>query len=333
MLSEFPPGGAPVLTAYFNLEPTEFAMPHARQTQLVSLIDEAQKQLDERGDHSPEALQATALVQDFVSSEAFPADGNGGVAMFVCPSAGMFVVLTTLRPVQSRAIVSEAPALEQLADYISQEEWATVLVSRHAARAFRGDADRLQEILDITADVHGRHKQGGWSAARYERSIGKEVDRHMKAVAKAIAIMDERDPFDFLVVGATPELWANLERNLRAHIRDRVIQRVDIDVEFSTMDELAEKIRPVIQEQKRKLDREALDQLAQGLGRDERAVNGYEPVMNALHDRRVGTLLLPEGRDVPPEVIDLALAQAADVRIINLDDAAPVQDVAALLRF
>ncbi len=47
-------------------------------------------------------------------------------------------------------------------------------------------AARLTPVVDETADVPGRHDQGGWSQARYERHIENIVDRHLREVADAL---------------------------------------------------------------------------------------------------------------------------------------------------
>src|SRR5256885_9916650 len=47
-------------------------------------------------------------------------------------------------------------------------------------------------------EVHGQHDQGGWSQARYQRSVEKEVHDHLKRTAEVAFRRFQRLPFDRL---------------------------------------------------------------------------------------------------------------------------------------
>jgi peptide subunit release factor 1 (eRF1) len=48
------------------------------------------------------------------------------------------------------------------------------LVSRADARFLRGGREGLTEEGRVSDDIHGQHDQGGWSQARYERSVDQD---------------------------------------------------------------------------------------------------------------------------------------------------------------
>jgi peptide chain release factor subunit 1 len=48
--------------------------------------------------------------------------------------------------------------------------------------------------MEFVNDVHGRHKQGGWAQARYQRHVQEQIDRHHKDVAAYIAAYMEQHP-------------------------------------------------------------------------------------------------------------------------------------------
>ena len=66
----------------------------------------------------------------------------------------------------------------------TSERWCVLLVNRRAARLFTGDGDALEETDRIEDDVHRQHDQGGWSQARYQRSVEKEKDDHLAHAAE-----------------------------------------------------------------------------------------------------------------------------------------------------
>src|SRR5881392_4131294 len=49
-----------------------------------------------------------------------------------------------------------------------------------------GDLGQLTEIADQTESVPGRHDQGGWSQARYERHIENIVGQHLRDVGATL---------------------------------------------------------------------------------------------------------------------------------------------------
>ena len=86
-------------------------------------------------------------------------------------------------------------------------------------------------------DVHRRHEQGGWSQARYQRGIEKEVLDHLSRAAGAVYQEFEERPFDHLIVGCSDELWPETRDALHPYLRERLRGRTELDVERSTRDE------------------------------------------------------------------------------------------------
>jgi stalled ribosome rescue protein Dom34 len=91
---------------------------------------------------------------------------------------------------------------------------------------------------------------------------------------------------------------------------------------------------PVVDEQERRDEREALDRLAERLGRGERAVAGLPDVRTALGERRVELLLVDDSFEAPDDVFEATVGQSAGVRVVRRhDDLKRLGMIAALLRF
>src|SRR3954447_24299328 len=96
-LANLHPEGAKVLSLYLNLDPTEFASPQARSTEIHSLLDEADRRL-RNGNHLTHdekihVREDVQRVRDWFDSPDFSAKGAHGLAIFCSGPAGVFEVL------------------------------------------------------------------------------------------------------------------------------------------------------------------------------------------------------------------------------------------------
>jgi peptide subunit release factor 1 (eRF1) len=221
----------------------------------------------------------------------------------------------------------------------------------------------------ISDEVHGQHKQGGWSQARYQRSVDQDVQEHLRNVADAAFVHFKRVPFDHLLLGGPAETVTDFEQRLHAYLQRRVAGRIDVDVENSNADEVHAAAAPRIAEHERGREREALDRLREGVSTGGRAAAGLEATLEALNERRVEILLLAQGYQAPgctcpqcgwvgpldggacpadgtpvdcrdsvvESAVELALVQSAEVIVVRDEDHArelqSYGDIGAVLRF
>jgi peptide chain release factor subunit 1 len=242
-----------------------------------------------------------------------------------------------------------------------------VLVSRRAVRVFTGAPDSLKERQDSDHATHGQHDQGGSSQARYERSVEKDTDDHLRRAAEAVNQRWREEPFDRVALGGPVEIVPRLEGFLSAEVRANLAPgRVELDLSSAGDSEIREALGKLVVEDERQLERELLDRMAAGIGSGGRAVGGAHDTLEALNERRVQTLLLEPAFDRPAircrscgmlmlegdgrcpadggqieelehlreAAIEAALAQDADVVVVrHYHDMGPLQGIAALLRF
>jgi peptide chain release factor subunit 1 len=243
-----------------------------------------------------------------------------------------------------------------------------LLVNRQSARLLSGSRDSLQEVELVESEVHGQHQQGGWSQARYQRSVDKDVHDHLKDVAQITFRRLEHRPPEGILVGGPEETVVELEQMLHPYLRERLAGRLSVDVENSSLDEVRAAAAAKIDEAARRHEDELLARLKEGLARqtaDARAAAGLDDVLEALTEQRVGTLLLDAGAaapgvvcprcgrlakagdtcpadgspterrsDIVGDAIDRAIAQSAEVMVLrDRPDLGPHEHVAAVLRF
>ena len=300
-LADFRPDGARVLSLFLNLDPSQFGTARARATEINSLVDQADRCVrDAAGlDHG----QEVALREDVERARRFlngtDFEGAHGLALYLCGPADLFEPIKLPRPIETRVCLNDSPFVEPLAELATRGSWCILLVNRQVTRMLRGSRERLDELPPITDEVHGQHDQGGWSQARYQRSVDKEVHDHLKRSADIVFRRFKRSPFERALVGGPEEIISDFEQKLHPYVRERIAGRVKGDVENTTAEDVRRAAAPAIDEIDRVREREALDRLEEGVGSGGRAVVGIEDTIEALNERRVGTLLVVDGLTAP----------------------------------
>jgi peptide subunit release factor 1 (eRF1) len=336
-LAELRPERGLVLSVFFNLDPSEFATPAARATEVNSVLTEAAHQVDALAHEERMALRADVeRVREVLNDSDIATNGTRGLAVFACGPADLLEVVRLPHPIESRAVVDDHPCVEPLVRFGSSENWCVLLINRRTARILAGTADGLEEVDRIEDDVHRQHDQGGWSQARFQRGIEKEKLDHVAHALDTLFKRFKSQPFDHLVAGAPEELVAEVEERLHPYLRERLAGRLCVDVENSSAGDVQAAAAAVVDRHVAAVEREALDRLQQGIGRGDRGVSGPRAVMEALAQARVEILLLAEDFDAPEldEALDQAIRQSARVIVVrHYGDLAMHAGIGAVLRF
>ncbi len=357
-----------VLSLYVDLDPSAFATPPARQTQVASLVDDAERRLrdadlahEDRAAAREDLERARTALADTVTG----ADGARGIALFACAAAGLFELVRLPRPVDTRAVLDDSPWIEPLVRLGHEEAVCVALVDRHHVRLLHGTRDDLQE-LDADAQALRRPvDEGGPERPRHPRASDAEVHDHVKRVAHALLALRKRRGYERLLVGAPGELRREVEEALHPYVRERLAGWIDVPIEHASAEDVRAAATVTLDAERARRDDETLDRLREGLGRGDRAAGGLADVLRALNERRVETLLYDAGLrasgvicprcgflgvdeaacpvdgaaveprdDVAENAAEAALLQSAEVRVLrDRPDLGPHGGVAATLRF
>jgi peptide subunit release factor 1 (eRF1) len=369
-LAKLRPEGAYVLSLFLNLDPSQFGTAPARATEASSVIDQANALLrdaDGLSHGQQKALRADIERADaYFRGAEFSAEGAHGLALYVCGPADLFEAIKLPRSIESRAVIDDSPFVEPLAELGIRDGWCILLVNRRVARMLRGSRDQLIELPSVQDEVHGQHEQGGWSQARFQRSVDKEAQDHLKHTVDELLRLHKRRAFDALFVGAPEAVYTDFCERLHPYLAERLAGRVDVDVENTIADNVQQAAEEVIADHERKLEEETLDRLVAAKSSNGRGSTGLEATLTALNEQRVEALLLQENFDAAGvccpqcgslypagvsacpadgtptvergDITDLAvrraITQAAQVVIVRDDDRLePLGSIAALLRF
>jgi peptide chain release factor subunit 1 len=285
------------------------------------------------------------------------------------PSAdadGLFLPLELPWPVEDEARIGAQLYLAPLVRGVGRADSALVAyVGRERGDVYRLREGELVPLADETADVPGRHDQGGLSQARYERHIETIVDRHLREVAEALDRCVRRLRGVHVVLAGPEETRSGFEDLLTSEVRAALVGWVAAEAHVDPP-RLLEAARPLLDEWRSGREEELLARWREEAARNGRAAAGWDETLQAASDGRVELLLVQDGADRPAYVcpacgraqttngscpldgttlesadtgLDLAVHQTlthgGTVEVIGEEhrDLEPVGGLAALLRF
>ena len=277
--------GHPILSIYLDLDPSRYPTPDSRRTQLGAVLDDARRQ---DGDREADLVEARLRANPEISRDA------RALAIFCSAAIGVFEVVRLSEAVEPLAVVDAIPWLEPLAATVSTGDWGVAVVSRRAARLFRGDSAGLTEFASITDDLHGRHAQGGWSQARFARGIEEQVAAHVRGVAERLLRAHQRRRFHELVIVCSDELRPVVEHALPGELANVLAGMVHADLERASVYEISGAVSPLIERVERERERDLIARLEHALGTGGRAAAGLDEVLSVLEQQRVEILVVGE---------------------------------------
>lgn len=296
--------GHAVLSVFLDLDPTRFTHLRDRHAELDSVLEQAERRALERGQlpHADRKALRTDLEQVrelLESKEELAPQSARGLAIFRSGPAGIFDLVRLPRPVDPMAVIDTTPFVEPLVELGAPERWCVLLVSRRAGRIFTGTRERLVEVDDVQDEVHGQHQQGGWSQARYQRGIEHEADEHIRGTAERLFRHLQGRPFDRLLLGGPSELRGRVDEALHSDLRRRLVGHFEVDVERASANEVHKRALPLIEENERGREEDAMSRLREGMAPGGHAATAIGEVLELLSERRVQTLLVAEGFGAP----------------------------------
>ena len=355
------------ISVYIDLDPSVSPTAAAIDSRINATLDEVEKWTG-RGDltHKQKRGLDSDLqrLRGFFDSD-FSREGAHGFAVFSAGLDGFWRPLPLSDRVPDVAMVAHTFYLAPLVPLIGRGEGVLVaFVGRERGDVYRLRDGRLEELHERFDEQPGRHDQGGWSQARYQRHIEKLVQDHLRDVAELLDrhVRSQREPG--LVVVSTEETRPELEEVLSKEARNAVIGWTAAEAHAGPA-ELLQAVKPLLERRRAEQEEAHAERWQEETGRNGRAAAGWAQTLEAASDGRVEELLFQEGADRPawqcpdcgrlaaepgecpldgteleesPHGLDLAvhqtLAHGGTVRALQeRRDLDPVEGIGALLRY
>ena len=291
------------ISLYVDLDPSATPTPAAFDTHVHSLIDEVDHteaaRRPELTHEQREGLHADVQrLREFFDQE-FDREGALGFSIFCASLDNLWVPLPLSGRVADVVKVNRSLYLPPLVSLVGRGEGAlVVVVGRERGDLYRLRAGRLEEVFEQTGDTPGRHDQGGWSQARYQRHIEKLVHDHLKDVAEHVDREVRRLRGPTVIIVATEETRPEFEGALSYDAKKHVIGWTSAE-SHATPAELLQQVEPLLEEWRGEQETATVERWREEAGRNGRAAAGWGQTLEAASDGRVELLLFEDGRDRP----------------------------------
>ncbi|MFW6114042.1 MAG: Vms1/Ankzf1 family peptidyl-tRNA hydrolase [Actinomycetota bacterium] len=217
-----------------------------------------------------------------------------GLAIFSAKNSGLWRVYQMQVTIPNWLFHEPVPYVKPLLRLLEDHPRHLVaLVGKEKARIFRYQLGEIEEALEMVDEVHGQHKKGGWSQARFQRHHENQVQHHLQNVAEEAFSVFQDEGFERLLVGTTtPEIRPVLEGLLHPWLKDRLAAW--FEAEFpANLEDILERTMDIERELEAEEERELLADLKDGLGTT--AVAGLDDTLLALQEGRLNMLVLKKG--------------------------------------
>ena len=356
------------ISVYVDLDPSVAPTAGDAASRVNSLIHDGELQAEAAQELTHEQREALRSdlerIRDFFTRD-FDRDGSRGAAVFVDGLDNAWRTLPLADPVDNKIAVGREFYLSPLVPLVGRGDGALIaVVGRERGTVYILRAGKLEELVDQFDETPGRHDQGGWAQARYQRHIEKLAADHLRRVGEQLDRQVRRLQSPRIVIVATEETRAEFEEVLSHEVKNAIVGWAQAEA-HATPAELLETARPILEEWHASKEREAVERWREEEGRGARATAGWPATLEAASDARVELLLFEEGADRPvwqcprdgrvsaeggpcpldgtqmeqrPDGLNLAvhqtLAQGGSVLALrHQHDLEPVEGIGALLRY
>jgi len=278
-----------VLSVYLNLAPAR-QLRRSYRTAFNDLVKRLEEQLD--AERRTALQEEVARVWQYLDAE--PPRGQG-LALFSCAPRDFWQAYHLPVPVADDLRFGATPYVRPLLDVLDEyERFVVALVDKEKARlfsVFMGEIEEERELFDV---VPGRHDQGGWSQANYQRHHEMHVHWHLKRAAEALAALFRRHPFDRLVLAGPEEATSELRRLLPRPLRAKVAGTIPAEL-FAGEAEILRRTLEIERELEREAEERIVDELEELNAAGGRATCGVDATLDAIWQGEVRRLVVAEG--------------------------------------
>lgn len=281
-----------ILSVYLNIAPRFGNAPRYPMTAFKSSLARAQRQLQAAQQRAVLEREKDRVLQFL---DTWSPTGRG-LVLFTCQPAAIWEVVSLNVRVPNRVSVARTTPTTLLTRVLDEYPcFAVVIVHRDQAQIYLSEQRTVEEATDLTSDVPGQHKQGGWSQARFERHIDVKVTAHLKQVVEALERVAADFPFAHLAVGGGGEAVNELIGLLPTDLSQKVIGTFPVDRKHETETAILDRARQVRIEAERQAEDALIEQIVNATKSGGQGVLGIDATLAAVREGRIPILALADG--------------------------------------
>ena len=227
-LASFRPERGVCISLFLDLDASVVPTVKDLSSHVRSIVDGARRHVDELADvlaHEEEVAARDDLerAQTFLDQD-LDRSGAAGFALYVSGLEGAWHEVPLATPVRDAAHVGRTFVLAPLLESLERDrELILVAVGRERGTVWRTRSGRMELLEDRTEEIGRRHDQGGWSQARFQRSVDEDALDHFRDVADILAHTIQPGTGALLLVACVEEQRSLFEQLLAPHVRDSLL--------------------------------------------------------------------------------------------------------------
>lgn len=286
-LAAFRSEDTPILSAYLNVDPRR-RTPEEYKLALRRLLDEVSDVAS--GDD-------VARIERYVNME-YNWQGRG-LACFSCEDAGLWQAYSLGVPLEDYVYVGRRPYVRPLGDVVdTYARHVVVLVSREEARFFLFEQGEVHEFESLSGEDVKRHKQGGWSAARYQRHEDAAAYRNLRELADATSDFCRQQDCQRLILAGTEQTIAQFLPLLPRSLQEQVVGNFAADM-TAPASKIAERAMEIAQQSADDEQAELVSAVITAARKGGAGALGLADTLRLLEEGRVRHVLLADGFEAP----------------------------------
>ncbi|WP_367130831.1 Vms1/Ankzf1 family peptidyl-tRNA hydrolase [Saccharothrix sp. HUAS TT1] len=232
------------------------------------------------------------------SSALTPVVGKAGRALIAAHGALLLDRVLPRPPATDTARWSDLPHLLPLASSLQSDVPHVVVLADRVGADLHGYDGRGEVSAEVRGDDHPVHKVrgGGWSHLRMQHSVEENAKRNAALIAEQADRMVTGLNARLLILGGEVQARAGVRAELSARCRDVLIEVEGASLAEGADDEaFDDAVQALVSQYQADLDNDVVEEFAAEADRSSgRAVQGLEPVVEALREANVAALLVAD---------------------------------------
>ncbi len=289
-LVEFDGAEDPVLSLYLDVDPRTVTT-EAYKLTLRGMLESV-----------PEANPADkARIERFIDLE-YDRQARS-IVCFSCQKKGFWRAFTLDVPVENAIMVSRRPLVRKLVDLLNiYGHLGVVAIDKQGARFYAFHLGALEEVVGALGEDVKRHKQGGWSASRYQRHEDEAARSNLKSFVELTDRFARQYQWQQLILAGARNTVSQFQEMLPDHLQKRVIGAMPLELDASLL-EVREKAEELARQAYASRTQSLAQELVVQASKGDMAVMGLEDTLEALQQSQVYQLIFTESYSPPEGVV------------------------------
>lgn len=241
-----------------------------------------------------EALTAdVARITAFVENDVDPS--ARGLFVVASDRLGVFETIVLDVPMPSTLVVESIPALRPLVhaaeDYPS---YVAVNADQQEANIWTIARQTWSENIQVESNLYPRHQaSGGLNQQRYQRRADERVEAFAKTISDQLTrlFLESAAPPDYLILSTEEPMSSAISGQLHQEVSARLLGALTLPVSASAQD-IAVAAAPMVEAEERRQERDAVQQVHDGVGSQTLGIAGAVDTLRALAAGQVRTLVM-----------------------------------------